>query len=73
MVIDFNDEPYPKKGTTEQGLSGGWGKLSETVGVSILGGSRSMLARENWEMNLKLSWTTKKFNDYFVAEAFESR
>ena len=38
MVIDFNDEPYPKKGTTEQGLSGGGGKLSEPVGVSILGG-----------------------------------
>ena len=73
MVIDFNDEPYPKKGTTEQGLSGGGGKLSEPVGVSILGGSRSMLAQENWEMHLKLSCTTKKFNDYFAAEAFESR
>ena len=73
MVIDFNDEPYPKKGTTEQGLSGGGGKLSEPVGVSILVGSRSMLARENWEMHLKLSCTTKKFNDYFAAEAFESR
>ena len=73
MVIDFNDEPYPKKGTTEQGLSGGGEKLSEPVGVSILGGSRSMLARENWEMYLKLSCTTKKFNDYFAAVAFESR
>ena len=73
MAIDFNDEPYPKKGTTEQGLSGGGGKLSEPVGVSILRGSRSMLARENWEMHLKLSCTTKKFNDYFAAEAFESR
>ena len=74
MVIDFNDERYPKKGTTEQGLSGGGGKLSEPVGVSILqGGSRSILARDNWEMYLKLSCTTKKFNDYFAAETFESR
>ena len=73
MWIDFNDEPYPEKGTTEQGLSGGGGKLSEPVGVNILGGSRSMLAREIWEMYLKLSCTTKKLNDYFAAVAFESR
>ena len=72
-MIDFNDEPYPKKGTTEQSSSGGGGKLSEPLGVSILGGSRSMLARENWEMYLKLSCTTKNFNDYFAAVAFESR
>lgn len=26
MVIDFNDEPYPKTGTTKQGLSGRGGK-----------------------------------------------
>ena len=50
-----------KKGTTEHGSSGGGGKLSEPVGVSILGGSKNMLARENWEMYLKLLFTTKNF------------
>ena len=67
MVIDFNDEPYPKTGTTERG------EVIRTRGDEHAKGSRSMLARENWEMYLKLSCTTKKFNDYFAAVAFESR
>ena len=74
MVINFNDEPYPKKGTTEQGLKWGRGEVIRTRrGEHTSGGSRSMLARDNWEMYLKLSCTTKKFNDYFAAETFESR